>query len=105
MGGSVHIIKAAAHHCWQQEQWAHAEFYHLMSEFQRAELAAVGHHPWRGIMSPSLLALIRQLEISGAYDPGKLSEPRAKSKTLSVYKNSTYDCEIARRIEARKASS
>jgi len=97
------ITRAAAHHCWQQEQWAHAEFYHMMESYQRADLGIAGKRPWRGIMSPSLLALIEQLERDGSYSASKLLEPRAKSTKLSPYSNSVYDYPIGRRVEAEKA--
>ena len=98
-------LKAASDHCWQQEQWAHAEFLHLMTEHQRQDLAQPGPYPWRGIMSPSLIALISCLEDEGLYSASKLCEPPALAKKLKIYDHSPYDYEIARRIEARKAEA
>ena len=70
-----HLIAAAKHHCEQQERWAHADFFFSMNPGSRAKLAQEGTNPWRGAMSPSVLALINVLEEMGEYGDVGLSVP------------------------------
>lgn len=70
---------------------------------ERRDLEAAEGYPWRGIMSPSLLRLIEHLEKAGHYDASKLTRPTSLTKTISPYKNSPYDYQTARRVEAGKA--
>lgn len=102
MAGALNaIVTAAIAHCWQQEQWAHAEFYHRLTAAQRAELGAPEPHPWRGIMSPALLTLIGTLEDRELYDAGNLV--CASRARCSPYGQSAYDYGIARRVEVKSA--
>jgi len=74
-GMNSHLLAAAKHHCEQQERWAHADFFFNMNPGSRKQLAQEGAHPWRGAMSPSLLALINVLEEMGEYGGTGLSVP------------------------------
>ncbi len=69
------LIESAVHHCWQQERWAHADFFWNMNPASRAKLGAEGTRPWRGAMSPSVLSLINILEEMGVYDDTGLGVP------------------------------
>lgn len=69
------LIAAAVHHCWQQERWAHADFFFHMNPGDRAKLGVEGAYPWRGAMSPSVLAMINILEEMGAYSDAGLAVP------------------------------
>ena len=69
------LTDATIHHCWQQERWAHADFYFHMNPAERAKLSADGPCPWRGSMSPSVLSMINILEEMGEYAGPNLSVP------------------------------
>ena len=62
------LTAAATHHCWQQERWAHANFYFHMNPAERAQHSVDGPRPWRGSMSPSVLSMINILEEMGDYE-------------------------------------
>lgn len=63
-----HLIEATAFHCEQQEKREMAVFFQHMPAQQRAELGTEGERPWRGIMQPSLVAIINILEDAGHYE-------------------------------------
>lgn len=94
------IIQAAVDACWREDQLAHAEFYHGMTEAQRRENAA-GEHPWRGIVSPPMLRLMAALEAAGHYRGGyDLLRAKRNGKPSPYDDRSGYDYEVSQRIEA-----
>jgi len=70
-----HLLQTARHHCALEERLAHAEFFFHMDAGKRAQLGIDGASPWRGIMRPSLVAMINVLEEMGEHNPGPLAVP------------------------------